>query len=27
LFVVAPIPNYMILSYIAEHVLSLPRSY
>ncbi|MHB8566392.1 MAG: acyl-CoA dehydrogenase family protein [Nitrososphaerales archaeon] len=27
LFIVAPIPNYMILSYIAEHVLSLPKSY
>jgi acyl-CoA dehydrogenase len=27
LFVVAPIPNPMILSYIAEHILSLPRSY
>ncbi len=27
LFVVAPIPNNMILSYIAEHILSLPRSY
>jgi acyl-CoA dehydrogenase len=27
LFIVAPIPNYMILSYVAEHVLSLPRSY
>lgn len=27
LFIVAPIPNYMILSYIAEHVLDLPRSY
>jgi len=27
LFIVAPIPNYMILSYIAEHVLALPRSY
>ena len=27
LFIVAPIPNYMILSYVAEHILSLPRSY
>lgn len=27
LFIVAPIPNYLILSYIAEHILSLPRSY
>jgi len=27
LFIVAPIPNYMILSYISEHILSLPRSY
>jgi acyl-CoA dehydrogenase len=27
LFIVAPLPNYMILSYLAEHVLSLPRSY
>lgn len=27
LFIVAPIPNYMILSYIAEHVLGLPRSF
>jgi acyl-CoA dehydrogenase len=27
LFIVAPIPNYMILSYISEHVLSMPRSY
>lgn len=27
LFIVAPIPNYLILSYISEHVLSLPRSY
>ncbi len=27
LFIVAPIPNYMILSYIGEHVLGLPRSF
>jgi acyl-CoA dehydrogenase len=27
LFIVAPIPNNMILSYVAEHVLHLPRSY
>ena len=27
LFIVAPIPNYMVLSYVAEHVLSLPKSY
>ncbi len=27
LFIVAPIPNYMILSFIAEHILSLPKSY
>jgi len=27
LFIVAPIPNNMILSYISEHILSLPRSY
>jgi acyl-CoA dehydrogenase len=27
LFIVAPIPNYMILSYLAEHTLTLPRSY
>lgn len=27
LFIVAPIPNYMILSYVAEHVLGLPRAY
>lgn len=27
LFIVAPIPNYMVLSYISEHILSMPRSY
>jgi acyl-CoA dehydrogenase len=27
LFIVAPIPNNLILSYIAEHVLGLPKSY
>ena len=27
LYLVAPVPNYMILSYIAEHVLGLPKSY
>ena len=27
LFIVAPIPNNIILSYIAEHILSLPKSY
>lgn len=27
LFIVAPIPNYLVLSYVAEHILSLPRSY
>lgn len=27
LFIVAPIPNNLVLSYISEHVLSLPRSY
>jgi acyl-CoA dehydrogenase len=27
LFIVAPIPNNMILAYIAEHILTLPRSY
>jgi len=27
LFIVAPIPNNLILSYIGEHVLSLPKSY
>ncbi len=27
LFIVAPIPNNMILGYIAEHILALPRSY
>jgi acyl-CoA dehydrogenase len=27
LFIVAPIPNNMILGYVAEHTLALPRSY
>jgi len=27
LFIVAPIPNNMILGYVAEHILALPRSY